>query len=167
MVKTILGGYPNGYIEPVGTGEALNLSTNGGIVALYNTNGYLVDRVVYPASGLNTSFSRFPTLNDGLVPQQYISTNYTTAGLQYDGGAWSSPTKPVTGVSNIVINVQGSHVILGFKVTSPQAYTIWNTSNLLLPFNVVYGQGLLNVGVTNRFTNAVSGPVQFYYMTTQ
>jgi Immunoglobulin I-set domain len=165
---TILGGYPGGSIEPVSPLEALGLSTNGGIVTLVNTNGFLVDRVVYPASALNTSFSRFPTLNDGLVPQQYISTNYTTAGLQYDGGSWASATKPITGVSNIVINVQGgTNVILGFKVTSQQAYTVWSGGNLLVPLNVTFGQGLLNVGVTNRFTNAVTGPLQFYYMTTQ
>jgi hypothetical protein len=168
-LPTILGGPVGGFIEPIGTGEALSLSTNGGVITLFNTNGFLVDRVVYPAGGaLNTSFSRFPTLNDGLVPQQYISTNYTTAGLQYDGGLWTAPTKPIAAVSNLVINVQGgTNVILGFKATSSQAYTVWSSGNLLIPFNVSFGQGLLNVGVLNQFTNKLTGPAQFYYMTTQ
>jgi hypothetical protein len=165
---TILGGYPGGYIEPENSGESLSLSTNGGVLALYDNSGYLVDRIVYPATPLNTSLSRFPTVNDVLVQQQYISTNYVTPGLQYDGGSWSSATKPITGVSNIVDSIQGrTNVILGFKVSSSQAYTIWNSSNLLAPFHVMYGQGLLTVGQTNYFTNAMSGPVQFYYMSTQ
>lgn len=168
----ILGGYPNsstGYIEPVNTGEALNLSTNGGVIALYNTNGYLVDRVVYPASALNTSFSRFPTVNDGLVPQEYISTNYVTPGLQYDGGSWNEPTKVPAGVTNVTIKIQGTNAIFNFTANTQQAYTLWGSGSLLNPFNVLYGQGPLpNVaGTTHAFTNVTSGPIHFYFITTQ
>lgn len=167
---TILGGYPNGsggQIEPVDKGESLGLSINGGVIALYDQNGYLVDRVVYPASALNTSFSRFPTLNSGMVPQAYISTNYTTAGLQYDGGAWNAPTKVPAGVTNVVISERGTNAVFAFPVNTPQAYTLWNSGSLYGPWNVLYGQGpLINPG-TGMFTNSIAGPVQFYFMTTQ
>jgi hypothetical protein len=172
---TILGGYPNsdsGAIEPVNASESLGLSTNGGVIALYNQNGELVDRVAYPASALNTSFSRFPTLNNALVPQAYISTNYTTAGFQYDGGLWSAPTKVPVAVTNVVIKLQGTNAIFTFPVNtfgSPvtsQAYTLWSSSSLLNPFSVIYGQGPFTTA-SAKLTNNVSGPVNFYFITTQ
>lgn len=170
---TILGGYPNdGAIEPVNSGESLGLSTNGGVIALYNQDGNLVDRVVYPASALNTSFSRFPGLNNGLVPQSYISTNYTTAGLQYDGGAWNAPTKIPVAVTNVTIQIQGANTVFSFPVNtfgSPvtsQAYTLWGSSSLLSPFSVIYGQGPFTTARA-KMTNTLSGPVHFYFMTTQ
>jgi Immunoglobulin domain/Family of unknown function (DUF5689) len=165
-IPTVLGGYPNGSIEPIGTGEALSLSTNGGVVTLLNTNGFLVDRVAYPASALNTSFSRFPTLNDGLVPQAYISTNYTTAGTQYDGSPWGTPTKVPAGVTNVTIKVQGPNAIVTFPVNTSQAYTLWGSGSLQTPFSVLFGQGPLATG-NNSFTNATSGPIRFYYISTQ
>lgn len=164
---TILGGYPGGYIEPINSGESLSLSTSGGFVALYNRFGDLVDRVAYPANSLNTSFSRFPALNNGLVPQAYISTNYTTAGLQYDGSAWGQPPKVPVGVTNLVINVKGTNTLFTFPVNTPQAYTLWNSGSLLGPFNVIYGQGPLPLSAGDKFTNSIFGPVQFYFMTTQ
>jgi hypothetical protein len=167
---TILGGGyggGNGYFEPVSSGESLSFSTSGGVVTLYNRFGDLVDRVSYPASALNTSFSRFPTLNDVLVPQAYISTNYTTAGLQYDGSAWGQPPKVPVGITNVVINVKGTNTFFTFPVTMPQAYTLWNSGGLFGPFNVIFGQGPLPLSAGDKFTNGVSGPMQFYFMTTQ
>jgi hypothetical protein len=163
------GGYGgnNGYYEPINPGESLSLSASGGYVTLYNRFGDLVDRVVYPASSLNTSFSRFPTLNDALVPQAYISTNYTTAGLEYDGSVWGQPTKVPVGVTNLTVNVTGTNTLFTFPVNTPQAYTLWNGNSLFGPFNVIYGQGPLPQSASDKFTNGVSGPIQFYFMTTQ
>jgi hypothetical protein len=162
----------SGGSEPLNPLETFALSASGGVVTLYNANNELVDRVVYPASALSTSFSRFPTLNSGLVPQAYISTNYTTAGLQYDGGAWNAPTKAPIGVTNVVIKLQGTNAVFTFPVNtfgSPvtsQAYTLWNSSSLLNPFSVIYGQGPFTTA-SAKITNSVSGPVSFYFITTQ
>ena len=169
---TILGGPSSGVqIEPASSGS-LALS---GVITLRNTNyfnngsiqpGYIVDRVVYNASSLASgSLSRFPTLNSGFVPQQYISTNWVTPGLQYDGGRWTLPTQRPQGVNNIVVTA-GNPLKLGFTAAANQASTLWNSSIVNGQYGVIFGQTFTNTTGAFFITNPVA-PAQFYYITTQ
>ncbi len=166
---SILGGYTlSGSVEPINSGQSLGLSTSGGIVTLYNSSTNLIDRVVYTASVTNCSFSRFPTLGGPWVPQAYVSTNWVTAGAQYDGSTFASPAKLPVAVTGVSITEPGrTNVVLKFNATTPQAYTIWNSSSVFGPFNVMYGYGPLTYPAVNAFTNPASGSVQYYFMTTQ
>jgi hypothetical protein len=162
-----------------GDTPALSLAKSGtGVIVLRNPNyynsghgiqpGYIVDRVVYPADNLSTngSLSRFPTVNSGFVPQGYISTNFATAGLQYDGSPWSSPTKVPAGVTNVVITIANNQAILGFTADTTLASTLWQANEITNPFTVVFGKQFTNPAATFSVTNLPAGH-QFYFITTQ
>jgi hypothetical protein len=150
--------------KPASSG-ALSFSTGGGVVTLHNGNGYLVDRVVYPASSLATAFSRFPTVNSELIPQAYISTNFVTPGLQYDGGAWNLATKVPVGVGNVLITA-GNPITLSFTANINLATTLWQAANVTDRFLVATGQQFSAVSSTFSITNPP--PLrQFYFITTQ
>jgi hypothetical protein len=152
----------------VGSSPTLGLSANGGVVTLHNTAGNLIDRVVYSAADLaptNSSLSRFPTINSALVAQAYVSTNFVTPGLQYDGGAWNLPTKMPTGVSSIVIT-PGNPLTLGFPANPAQASTLWQADSLSSGFRVTAGRQFSSgVGVFS-ITNPPPSQ-QFFFITTQ
>ncbi|MGO9479289.1 MAG: immunoglobulin domain-containing protein [Limisphaerales bacterium] len=162
---TILGGYPGGYIEPMNTLETLSLSTNGGVLTLNNAQGYMVDRVAYPASSLNTSFSRFPTVNGALVPQAYISTNYTSAGLQYDASPWNSPPQIPKGVNHVAVSVINNQAVLSFTAVPNRATTLWSATDLTVPFTVIFGQPFSTTAGVFSVTNLPA--YEFYFITTQ
>jgi hypothetical protein len=158
----ILGRAPD---EPADPGP-LGLSTAGGVLALYNGNGYLVDRVAYPACNLNCSLSRFPTINDALVPQAYVSTNYVTPGKQYDGDQWYDPAQLPMGLSNTAI-IPGSPLTLAFTIgDTNQTVTLWQANTLADRFNVSSGQTSTNTSGLFNVTNLLPSS-QFYFITTQ
>jgi len=150
------------------TSGKLGLPTTGtGTIILRNGSGNLIDRVIYSAGDLNTngSLSRFPTINSPFAPQPYISTNLTTAGLQYDGSPWNQPYKVPTGVNNVGISVVNGQVLFNFSANTSQANTLWGASTVTGPYSVLFG-GLFPGG-SGSFTNAASGMQQFYYISTQ
>lgn len=166
---------------PADNGDAptLSLEKSGtGVIVLRNPNyynsghgiqpGYIVDRVVYPAGNLSTngSLSRFPTVNSGFVPQGYISTNFATAGLQYDGSPWSLPTKVPQAVTNVVITVVNNQAILGFTADTTLASTLWQANEVTDPFKVVFGKQFTSPSATFSVTN-LPADHQFYFITTQ
>ena len=156
------------YYEPASSGS-LSLPTSGtGVIVLRNSDYYIIDRVVYNASSLSTngSLSRFPTANSPFVPQAYISTNYTTAGLQYDGGSWGLPTKVPTGVTGVVISMINGQAVLHFTANTSLASTLWSANNLLDPFQVVFGQQFSTSSGVFNVTN-LPPTQQFYFITTQ
>jgi hypothetical protein len=154
-------------VEPANPGP-LGLSGAGGVITLHNGDGHLVDRVVYTAGELSpnvSSMSRFPTLNGAPVPQAYISTNYVTPGLQYDGSAWSqAPTMP-TGVSKIVVTA-GNPVALRFTANTNKTTTLWEANNVTDTFGVVDGQQFPSTSGVFYVTNPPPAQ-QFYFITTQ
>ena len=150
--------------KPASSG-ALNLSTGGGIVTLYNGSGFLVDRVVYPASGFATAASRFPTVNSELVLQAYVSTNYVTPGSQYDGGAWNLATKVPTGITGVVVT-GGNPVTLSFTANPNLATTLWQAGNLTDRFLVSTGKQFSATSGVFVITNPPPAQ-QFYFITTQ
>jgi len=159
---------PPGLSTPVAVSRGLFLPTTGsGEMVLRNSTGNIIDRVVYSASDLSTngSLSRFPTINDAFVPQAYISTNLTTAGLQYDGGSWGSPTKVPVGVTGVGISYVNGQAVLRFPANTSQASTLWNAGSVPGPFNVIFGQPFPSG--TGTFTNGISASQQFYFITTQ
>jgi hypothetical protein len=137
---SIPNSFPANQGDPASS-SSLALATSGqGVIALYNNLGNLVDRVVYNASQLssNGSWSRFPTLDSGLVPQSWISTNWTTAGLQYNGAAWSVSNSLPYGVTNLAIEAGLSNTVdLSFEANTSQASTLWATPTLSTPFPIV------------------------------
>jgi hypothetical protein len=150
------------------TSGSLLLPTSGtGVIVLRNPNGHIIDRVVYSGGDLNanSSLSRFPTINSPFVPQAYVSTNFTTAGLQYDGSFWSSPAQIPTGVNNVVIGVVNNQAVLQFTAVSGQASTLWSASSLTNSFKVIYGQPFSTSAGVFSVTNLP--PIQFYFITTQ
>jgi hypothetical protein len=171
------------YLEPASAGAGLGLNSAGGAIAVYNNNyainnnsGYLVDRVAYPASDSTnpSAFSRFPSLNNGLIPQAWISTNYVTPGAQYDGGSWSSPTKLPAGVLASVA-YSNNTVSVSFIANTAQASTLWQAGNLAnLPiqfqghseFQVINGKQFTNQPGLFQIANPPSTN-QFYFITTQ
>ncbi len=164
----------NWAFEAANIGEigdtGLFLPTTGeGVIGLYNGNNYLVDRVVYSASQLNSngSLSRFPKLSSGFVPQPWISTNLTTPGFQYDGGSWGLPTtvpKPVAGVAVSAGNP--NPVTLSFSAITTNASTLWEGNNVSDTFQVIFGYHPLTTSGSFTITNAPGGH-QFYIITTQ
>jgi Immunoglobulin domain/Lamin Tail Domain len=142
-------------------------STGTGVIRLRNGSGYLVDRVVYYGSSLSTngSLSRFPTVNDGFVPQAYISTHLVTPGKQYDGGAWNQPTKVPAAVTGIVVT-KGNPFTLSFTANTGLATTLWQANNVGDPFQVIFGQQFASPASAFYITNPP--PLQqFYFITTQ
>jgi imidazolonepropionase-like amidohydrolase len=73
--------------------------------------------------------------------------------------------KTPTGVGGIQTSAAGTNTVLKFNATANQASTLWNAGAITGPFNVIYGSEFLNT--TGSFTNGMSGPQQFYYITTQ
>jgi hypothetical protein len=157
-----------GLTTPFGVSQGLSLKTTGsGLLILRNVGSHIIDRVVYSATDLSTngSLSRFPTINSAFVPQPYISTNVTTAGFQYDGGSWSSPTKTPTGVNNVGITYVNGKAVFSFAANTSQASTLWSASDVTGPYSVILGQPFPTG--TGTFTNANSATKQFYFITTQ
>ena len=158
------------YNEPATSGR-LSLPTSGtGLIVLRNNDYHIIDRVVYNASSLSTngSLSRFPTINSAFVPQAYISTNFTTAGRQYDGRPWNAPTQIPTGVNNIAVSAANNQVTLGFTANTSQASTLWSAGDVTGQFQVIFGQQFQTTSGAFSITNPPSGPShQFYYITTQ
>ncbi len=152
---------------PSATSGSLVLANAGTVVVLRNPSGHIIDRVVYSASDLstNSSLARFPTINSPFVPQIYVGTNAATAGLQYDGGSWSSPAQIPTGVNNIVISVVNNQAVLQFTAVPNQASTLWSANDLTNPFKVIFGQPFATSAGVFSVTNLP--PLQFYYITTQ
>jgi hypothetical protein len=159
---------PNLPVPSATTGSLLLPTSGTGVIILRNQNGYIIDRVVYSASNLssNSSLSRFPTANGPFVPQAYISTNYTTAGLQYDGGSWGLPTKVPTGVTGVVISMVNGQAVLHFTANTSLASTLWSANNLTDPFQVVFGQQFSTSSGVFTVTN-LPPTLQFYFITTQ
>jgi hypothetical protein len=159
---------PNLPVPSATTGSLLLPTSGTGVIILRNQNGYIIDRVVYSASNLssNSSLSRFPTANGPFVPQAYISTNYTTAGLQYDGGSWGLPTKVPTGVTGVVISMVNGQAVLHFTANTSLASTLWSANNLTDPFQVVFGRQFSTSSGVFTVTN-LPPTQQFYFITTQ
>ena len=153
---------------PAATIGSLSLPTSGnGVVVLRNQNSYIIDRVVYSDSALstNSSLSRFPMMNGPFVPEAYISTNATTAGLQYDGRAWNAGPQIPTAVNTLAVNVTNKQAVLQFSAVPNQAATLWSVNRLTDPFTVIFGQSFGTSAGTFSVTNLP--PAQFYYITTQ
>ena len=153
-------------VAPAADGLGLPTSSSG-LIALRNSSGYIIDRVVYTPGALNTNGSlvRFPTFNGPFVPQPYVGTNVVTPGAQYDGSSWSLPPQIPTAVTNIQTARIGTNVVLNFNATASQASTLWNSSVVNGPYKVIYGKEFLSTA--GAFTNVISAPQQFYYITTQ
>jgi hypothetical protein len=163
-----IGGSPSLSLAKSGRGVIVLRNPGYYNNALGNKPGYIVDRVVYNSSDLNNgSLSRFPTLNGALVPQAYISTrtNFTTAGLQYDGSPWSAPTQTPASVGNIVITA-GNPVNLSFTANTNNGTTLWVANSLNDKFSVVFGNQFTNAAAQFQITNPPS-TMQFYFITTQ
>jgi hypothetical protein len=164
--------------------NGFSFSANGGTVSLYNLPGYLIDRVAYPASGFSItnsptfnlvgqtpgfppvgSFSRFPTMNSPLVPQAFISTNYVTPGLQYDGGPWTNTTSvPAVTVPVTVANVSNT-TTLTFTANTTNTSTLWLGNSLAQPFSVLAG-GVFTNGSGSFVISNTPPPFQYYIITT-
>jgi hypothetical protein len=145
----------------------LALSTNGGLIGLYDPAGNLVDRVAYPASSSPTagSFTRFPTLKSGFVPESWVSTNWVTPGSQYDGGSWANPTQIPTGVTGITLSGHNP-LALNFTAITTQASTLWQGGSVIGAFQVINGQQFGTPSGVFNITNPTA-PQSFYYITTQ
>jgi Immunoglobulin I-set domain/Family of unknown function (DUF5689) len=156
------------YKEQATYSGGLLLSASGGTLTLRNANGNIVDRVAYAAGDLSTngSLTRFPdNINGPFVPQSYVSAYRNTPGLQYDGSAWSQPFKVPAGVNNVGISVINGQVLFNFTANPAQANTLWGADSVTGPFKVLYGRQF--PGASGAFSNAISAPIQFYYITTQ
>ncbi len=160
-----------GLTTPFGPSQGLFLKTTGsGLLVLRNSpavGGHIIDRVVYSASDLSTngSLARFPTIKSAFVPHSYISTNVTSAGLQYDGGSWGSPTKVPTGVAGVGITYVNGQAVFSFTANTSQASTLWGASDVTGPYSVIFGQPFPSGA--GAFTNVNSATKQFYFITTQ
>lgn len=156
------------FVSDVSGGVALKSS--GGTLMLHNQDGHLIDRVVYTSSDLSTnvsSMSRFPTINDGFVPQAYINTNLVTAGAQYDGGSWSANTKVPAAVTNVVL-AAGNPITLSFTADPTLASTLWQSDSVTNKFHVVFGQQFGSPSGVFSVTNPPPVPnKQFWFITTQ
>jgi hypothetical protein len=150
------------------TSHALTLATSGGTIILRNQNGNIIDRVVYAAGDLSTngSLTRFPNLNGAFVPQPWVSTNLTTAGLQYDGSLWNQPFKVPAGVpGGVGISVGNGQVFFNFTANTSQASTLWGASTVAGPYSVIFGRQFPTT--SGAFTNPAPSAIQFYYISTQ
>ncbi len=149
-----------------GAGLALN-NTGTETITLRNANSNIIDRIQYAGTMLSDSgsISRFPTLNDWFVPQPWISTNVSTAGLQYDGGAWDQPTKiPVPGT--LLSITYGDPVVLTFNASTSAATTLWKADALPGPFRPVDGKAFTSSAGVFYLSNPPS-PHQFYGISAQ
>jgi hypothetical protein len=155
-----------GYNEPATSGGLL-LSSSGSTIILRDQNGYIVDRVVYAAGDLSTngSLERFPTLNSAFVPSPYVSTNVTSAGLQYDGSPWNQPFKVPAGVPGVGISVGNGQVVFNFTANTGQASTLWGASTVAGPYSVIFGRQFPTT--SGAFTNPAPTALRFYYISTQ
>lgn len=151
------------------TSGGLSLATTGtGTIVLRNyPGGNIIDRVVYSASDLNTngSLTRFPTMDSPFVPQAYVSTNRTTAGLQYDGSAWNKAFKVPTGVTNITVSVAAGQAALNFTADPTLGTTLWSADRVTGPYSVLFGQQFPTT--SGSFTTPASAPLKFYYISNQ
>jgi hypothetical protein len=156
------------YNEPA-TSKSLRLATSGtGTIVLRNQNGNIIDRVIYSGSDLNTngSLTRFPdNINGPFVPQPYVSTNLTTPGLPYDGGAWTRPFKVPTGVNNVGISAVNGQVLFNFTANTGLASTLWGADAVNGPFKVLNGRQFPTT--SGAFTNPAPAAPQFYFISTQ
>lgn len=156
-------------------GASLSLPTNGtGVIVLRNPNyynnglgiqpGFIVDRIVYNGGSLptNGSLSRFPNPKGvlELVPQAYVSTHATTAGLQYDGSNWLTPTQTPGSVTNVAF-VPGNPLTLNFTAIPGTTATLWQAGVVQGPYPPVKGTTSGVFSITNP------PPYQFFYLTTQ
>ena len=99
------------------------------------------------------------------MPQPYVSTNLTTAGLQYDGSLWNLHFKVPAGVPNVGISVVNGKVLFHFNANTSQASTLWGSSTVTGPYQVITGR---QFPVTSgAFTNPAPAALQFYYISTQ
>ncbi len=158
------------FSEPANPTPSALTSLAGGILTLHNGSGFLVDRVSYPASSAVPavgSLSRFPTINDVLVPQAFINTNLVTPGLQYDGGSWGSPTKPPGSLLVPITVTAGNPVQLSFTASTGIATTLWRANELSNNFDVIFGQQFSNTSGLFFVTNTPPQPHQYYFITTQ
>ena len=151
---------------PSANGLALPTASSG-LLVLRDSSGYIIDRVVYNPGDLNTNGSlvRFPTFNGPFVPQPFVGTNAVTPGAQYDGSAWNVPPQIPAGLGSIHTVKSGTNVVLTFSATANQVSTLWNASAVSGPYKVIYGQKFANT--SGAFSNVISAPQQFYYITTQ
>lgn len=162
-----IGELPSLPVTPATSGSLLLPTSGTGVMVLRNPSGNIIDRVVYSASDISSSgsLSRFPTIDSPFVPQAYVGTNAATAGLQYDGGSWSSAAQIPTGVNNVAISVVNNQAVLQFTAVPNQASTLWSANDLTSPFEVIFGQTFATSAGVFSVTNLP--PVQFYYITTQ
>lgn len=155
-------------------GAGLSLSASGnGVIVLRNPNyynsglgiqpGYIVDRIVYGSLPTNGSLSRFPRPNGVLdvVPQALVSTHATTAGLQYDGSNWLTPTQTPGSVTNVTV-VPGNPTTLNFTAIPGTTATLWQAGPVQGPYAPVKGTTSGVFSITNPPL-----PSQFFYLTTQ
>jgi hypothetical protein len=152
----------------VGSSPTLALNDTGSeTIILRNATSNIVDRLVYSGTNLATgiSLSRFPTINDAFVLQSYVSTNSSTAGKQYDGGAWNLATKVPAAVGGVVVT-PGNPLSLGFSANTSQASTLWQADNIGDRFRVVNGQQFPTTAGVFSITNPPPAH-QFYFITTQ
>jgi hypothetical protein len=147
-------------------GLALN-NTGSETITIRNASSNIIDRIVYTAAMLSPSgsLSRFPTVNDWFVPQAWISVNNSTAGLQYDGGAWGQPTKAPAGTTLLSITY-GNPLMLTFTASTTVATTLWNAKTLPGTFTPIAGQVFTNTTGVFYITNPPA-PQGFYGVTTQ
>jgi hypothetical protein len=148
------------------SGLALN-NTGSETITLRNASSNIVDRILYTENLLSASgsVSRFPTVNDWFVPQPWISTSNSTAGLQYDGAAWGQPTKAPVG-TNLLSIASGNPLALTFTASTTAVTTLWRANSLPGPFTPIAGQLFTNTAGVFYITNPVA-PQQFYGITTQ
>ncbi|MDB6111047.1 MAG: hypothetical protein JWR69_2797 [Pedosphaera sp.] len=152
----------------VGSSPTLALNDTGSeTIILRNATSNIVDRVVYNGTNLATgvSLSRFPTVNDAFVLQSYVSTNSSTVGGQYDGGAWNQVTKVPAAVSGVVVTA-GNPLSLSFTALTNKASTLWQADNVGDHFRVVNGRQFPTVAGSFSITNPPPAH-QFYFITTQ
>lgn len=156
------------YSESASSGK-LALPTGGkGTLILRNSGGCIVDRVVYNAAGLSTngSLSRFPTANGPFVAQACVGTNAATAGLQYDGRAWSLSPQIPKGLTDVVVGVTNNQAVFHFTATPDQAATLWSAGDVTGPFSVISGRSFSDSTGAFSLTNLPPAR-QFYFITTQ
>jgi len=131
--------------------------------------GYIVDRIVYQGTDVssNGSLTRFPGPNGKLrfVPQGFVNTNGTTAGLKYDGSSWLTPIQTPHTVTNVTV-VPGNPIQLTFTADTSLTTTLWQANTLTDTFQAVNGK---DFGTTSGVFNITNPPAayQFYYLTTQ
>ena len=100
-----------------------------------------------------------------LCHQPYVSTNLTTAGLQYDGSLWNQPFKVPAGVPGVGISVGNGQVFFNFTANTGQASTLWGASTVTGPYSVIFGRQFPTT--SGAFTNPAPTALRFYYISTQ